>query len=528
MEVLYRKYRPVTFDDMIGQDVPKTVLENASKLSDPPHAYLFAGMRGTGKTTAARIFAKALNCTSEGKKPCLNCESCKSFAEGSLDYVEMDAATHSSVDDARSLREMALISPMASKYRIFVIDEVHRLSASAFDALLKIIEEPPPFSIFIFATTEPHKVPKTILSRVLRLDFSPVNPEILATYLDNIAKREGYKLERGLFLSIARRAEGSVRDSLSFLQQIFMLFEGKSLSTKDIYSVLGLPDEEVISNMMKFLYEGDLTRLINLMDFLRTSSLSPFAIIDSWIYFVLSRIALDQRPLAFIDRLIQVKNDLKYDPNPFMRFEMEVYAVFSILNTSKEIVVEKTPEIKDSPKKIHNEKKLTKTLETKAEPTVNKGPIPTEESVANKESVTIEKTAFIEESEVNKNNLKKADLTIEKINDAYSKVLDELKNNNQTMVHAKYIAAKPIRFEDNKVVFGFSRKESKWHKEQFDSNAKDREMVRSMLSKELGFEVQLSSEFIEKETKKEPKATSVGLTFPDLLQHFNAKEIKID
>lgn len=513
---------------MIGQEVPKTVLENASKLSDPPHAYLFAGMRGTGKTTAARIFAKALNCTSDGKKPCLNCESCKSFIEGSLDYVEMDAATHSSVDDARSLREMALISPMASKYRIFVIDEVHRLSASAFDALLKIIEEPPPFSIFIFATTEPHKVPKTILSRVLRLDFSPVSPEILATYLDNIAKLEGYKLERGLCLAIARRAEGSVRDSLSFLQQIFMLFEGKSLSTKDIYSVLGLPDEEVISNMMDFLYKGNLSRLVKLMDFLRTSSLSPFAIIDSWIYFALSRIATDQRPLAFIDRLIEVKNDLKYDPNPFMRFEMEVYAVFSILNANKEIFVEKTPAMKDSPKKVHSEKRFTKAVEIKTEPVTNKETAVIEESAANKEIAIIERPAVVEESALDKNVEKKADLSIEQINNSYSKVLEDLKNSNQTIVHAKFIAAKPIRFENNKVVFGFSKKESKWHKEQFDSNAKDREMVRRMLSKELGVDVQLSSEFIEKETKIEPKVTSAGITFPDLLQHFNAKEIKID
>ncbi|WP_052296033.1 DNA polymerase III subunit gamma/tau [Thermodesulfobium narugense] len=490
---MYRKYRPITFDDMIGQDVVKTVLENASKLDDPPHVYLFAGMRGTGKTTAARIFAKALNCTSEGKKPCLNCESCKKFLEGSLDYVEIDAATHSSVDDARSLREMALIAPMSSKYRIFVIDEVHRLSPSAFDALLKIIEEPPPFSIFIFATTEPHKVPKTILSRVLRLDFSPINPELLASYLDKIANLEGYKLEKNLLLAIARRSEGSVRDSLSFLQQIFMLFEKKNLSTRDIYLVLGIPDDEIISNMMQFIYKGDLDNLVNLMDSLRTSSFSPLAIVDSWIYFVLSKINTDTRPLKFIDRLIEAKGDLRYDPNPFMRFELEVYAIFSLLNSNMRVsdesdnrILEKTEDIKE---------------------------------VINKDIKLLTPESSIEQ--------KRVDLSIEQINKAYLKVLEQIKSTNP-LLHAKYVAAKPIKFENNKVTFGFSKKESRWHKEQFDSNKEEREMIKIMLSKELGVDVDVASEFIEKETKKDSKAKSSTLTFPDILQHFNAKEIKND
>uniref|UniRef100_A0A7C5PG59 DNA polymerase III subunit gamma/tau n=1 Tax=Thermodesulfobium narugense TaxID=184064 RepID=A0A7C5PG59_9BACT len=489
MEVLYRKYRPTTFDDMIGQDAVKTVLENASKLDDPPHVYLFAGMRGTGKTTAARIFAKALNCTSKDKKPCLNCESCKKFLESSLDYVEMDAATHSSVEDARALREMALIAPMSAKYRIFVIDEVHRLSPSAFDALLKIIEEPPPFSIFIFATTEPYKVPKTILSRVLRLDFSPVNPELLASYLEKIANLEGYKLEKNLLMAIARRAEGSVRDSLTYLQQIFMLFEKKSLSTEDIYSVLGIPDDKIISDIMRFLYEGDLNELVNLMDSLRTSSISPFAIVDSWIYFVLSRINVDTKALKFIDRLISLKNDLKYDSNPFMRLELEVYAIFSLLNSSV---------------KINSESNL--------------------QSLS-----SVEKRDIKDIKDVDLNNAKEhsADLTIDQINKAYLKVLEQIKNTNQ-LLHAKYVAAKPIKFENNKVIFGFSKKESRWHKEQFDNNKEEREMIRKQLSKELGVEVQVASEFIEKETKRESKVKSSGLTFPDILQHFNAKEIKND
>ncbi|HEM55873.1 MAG TPA: DNA polymerase III subunit gamma/tau [Thermodesulfobium narugense] len=507
MEVLYRKYRPTTFEDMVGQDVVKTVLENASKLDDPPHVYLFAGMRGTGKTTAARIFARALNCTSEGKKPCLKCESCKKFLEGSLDYVEMDAATHSSVEDARSLREIALIAPMSSRYRIFVIDEVHRLSPSAFDALLKIIEEPPHFSIFIFATTEPHKVPKTILSRVLRLDFSPVNTQLLASYLDKIASLEGYKLEKSLLLAIARRSEGSVRDSLSFLQQIFILFEKKSLSTKDIYSVLGIPDDEIISNMMNFIYKGDLSSLVNLIDSLRTSSFSPFAIVDSWIYFVLSKINTDTRPLKFIDRLIEAKSDLRYDPNPFMRFELEVYAIFSLLNRNVKIN-------NDSDSKILEKKEnIEEGIKKEDKVDINDINI---KILANKITPP---ESFKEQ--------KKVDLNIDQINKAYLKILEQIKNTNP-LLHAKYVAAKPIKFEGNKITFGFSKKESRWHKEQFDSNKEEREMLRNMLSKELGFDVEITSEFIEKETKRDSKTKSSTLTFPDILQHFNAKEIKND
>jgi DNA polymerase III subunit gamma/tau len=245
--VLARKYRPQTFDDVVAQEHVTRTLRNAVKNNRVGSGYLFCGPRGTGKTTVARILAKAINCV-EGptENPCGVCPSCLAITGGSaMDVLEIDAASNTGVDDIRTLRENIRYLPTSGKKRIYIIDEVHRLSGSAFDALLKTLEEPPPHVIFVFATTEPLKVPETILSRTQRYDFRRVSMEDLVRHLARIAASEGIKISEAALSVVARKADGSVRDSLSLLDQI-IAFVGETVEEQDVVGALGLVDRQFL------------------------------------------------------------------------------------------------------------------------------------------------------------------------------------------------------------------------------------------------------------------------------------------
>ncbi len=218
---LYRKYRPRVFEDVIGQDHITQTLKNEVEHGHTAHSYLFTGSRGTGKTTCARILAKAVNCEHPiNGDPCLTCDTCRAIEEGSvLDIVEIDAASNNGVDNIRDLKEEANFMPASAKMRVYIIDEVHMLSAGAFNALLKIMEEPPEHVMFILATTEAHKVLPTIISRCQRFDFHRVDTQVIADYLLSIAAKEGVALEKEAALTIAALADGGVRDAMSLLDQ---------------------------------------------------------------------------------------------------------------------------------------------------------------------------------------------------------------------------------------------------------------------------------------------------------------------
>ena len=220
-QALYRKWRPQTFDEVVGQKHITETLKNQVKTGRLSHAYIFIGTRGTGKTTCARILAKAVNCENPvNGNPCGVCPACRGISEGSvLDVVELDAASNNSVDNVRALREEAVFSPATVKKRVYIVDEVHMLSTSAFNALLKILEEPPAHLMFILATTELQKVPATILSRCQRHSFKRIDAPAIAEYLEFIAGKEGFRLEHDAAELIARLADGGVRDALSLLDQ---------------------------------------------------------------------------------------------------------------------------------------------------------------------------------------------------------------------------------------------------------------------------------------------------------------------
>jgi DNA polymerase-3 subunit gamma/tau len=265
--VLARKYRPQTFDRVIEQDHVTRTLSNAISSNRVAHAVLFAGPRGTGKTTVARILAKAMNCK-EGPipDPCNQCRSCREITSGSaVDVFEIDGASNNSVDQVRELRDHIKYMPAHSMYKIYIIDEVHMLSMQAFNALLKTLEEPPRHVMFIFATTEPQKIPITILSRCQRHDFRRLGLKSMIGHMAYICQKEGFKIPEESLVLIAREATGSMRDALSLLDQVLSCFKG-SVSHDQVLEILGVIDRKYMFDLCGTILQGDIAGILDALD----------------------------------------------------------------------------------------------------------------------------------------------------------------------------------------------------------------------------------------------------------------------
>ncbi|HYN92642.1 MAG TPA: DNA polymerase III subunit gamma and tau, partial [Pilimelia sp.] len=257
---LYRKYRPRSFAELIGQEHVTEPLSQALRTGRLHHAYLFSGPRGCGKTSSARILARSLNCEQgPTPEPCGDCESCRSLATdaGSIDVIEIDAASHGGVDDARELRERAFFAPAASRFKIYVIDEAHMVSTQGFNALLKLVEEPPEYVKFIFATTEPDKVLGTIKSRTHHYPFRLIPPRILRPYLEQLCQAEGVRVEPSVFPLVVRAGGGSARDSLSVLDQLMAGAGADGVSYPRAVALLGVTDAALIDEMCDALAAAD-------------------------------------------------------------------------------------------------------------------------------------------------------------------------------------------------------------------------------------------------------------------------------
>ncbi len=261
--VFARKYRPQKFADVVAQKHITETLTKAIENDRVSQAYLFCGVRGTGKTSIARILAKRLNCASpQGAEPCDKCESCLAIVKGhSLDILEIDAASHTSVDDIRELRESIKYAPTGGKHKIYIIDEVHRLSPSAFDALLKTLEEPPAHAVFIFATTEVHKVPQTILSRCQRYDFKRISESELKAALKEIADKEGLKITEEALAELAKRGDGSLRDSLSILDQVAS-WQHDLIDEQLLTEALGIVPRGEYAQVLRLIRQKNTTEII--------------------------------------------------------------------------------------------------------------------------------------------------------------------------------------------------------------------------------------------------------------------------
>ena len=265
---LYRKFRPQEFEDVKGQEHIVTTLKNQIKADRIGHAYLFCGTRGTGKTTVAKIFAKAVNCEHPvDGSPCGECPTCKAIAEGaSMNVIEIDAASNNGVDNIRQIREEVTYRPTEGKFKVYIIDEVHMLSAGAFNALLKTLEEPPAYVIFILATTEAHKIPITILSRCQRYDFHRISIDTISDRLMELMREEQVDVEEKAIRYVAKAGDGSMRDALSLLDQCIAFHLGETLTYDNVLEVLGAVDTEIFSGLLRQILAKDIAGAVATLD----------------------------------------------------------------------------------------------------------------------------------------------------------------------------------------------------------------------------------------------------------------------
>ncbi len=307
---LARKYRPSRFSEVVGQEVPVRVLKNAVKEGRVANAYLFAGPRGVGKTTLARVFTKALNCLNpEEGEPCGECENCKEIERGSFpDLVEIDAASNRGIDDIRALKENVSYAPLKGEYKVYIIDEAHMLTREAFNALLKTLEEPPPRTVFILCTTEHERIPPTIVSRCQRLLFRRVQEDLIVDHLKNVCSKEGIEAEERALKTVARVSEGCLRDALSLLDQVSVFSEGK-VTSQAVEEVLGIVGEEKIFEFMEKLFRGDVEGCIA---FLRDIYFKGYNLMRFWesLESELSNLAL-YKALKDPAKVIEVKEHYK-------------------------------------------------------------------------------------------------------------------------------------------------------------------------------------------------------------------------
>lgn len=283
---MYRKFRPSRFEDVKGQNHIVTTLKNQIESDRIGHAYLFCGTRGTGKTTVAKLFAKAINCENRnGSDPCMECASCKAIQSGaSMNVVEIDAASNNGVDNIRQIIEEVQYPPTEGRYKVYIIDEVHMLSIGAFNALLKTLEEPPSYVVFILATTEVHKLPVTILSRCQRYDFKRIGVDDIVGRINELLPQEGLEAEDEAVRYIAGAADGALRDALSLLDQCMAFNFGKKLTYEMVLDVIGAVDSQVFSNMLRAIIAGSVSSAIEFLEqsIMEGRELSQYVIDFTW------------------------------------------------------------------------------------------------------------------------------------------------------------------------------------------------------------------------------------------------------
>jgi DNA polymerase-3 subunit gamma/tau len=313
--VVARRYRPQTFEEVVGQDHVVQALRNAILLGRVTHAYLFSGTRGVGKTSIARIFAKCLNCEhGPTVEPCNRCDICQAIAAGQdVDVIEIDGASNNGVEQVRELRQNASLRPSRSRYKIYYIDEVHMLSTGAFNALLKTLEEPPEHVKFFFATTEPNKIPITVLSRCQRYDFAGIRPGVMVSTLAEICRLEGVEAETAALATLARRAAGSMRDAQSLLEQL-LSYGGVALTEELVHEALGLAPTEAVLDVLEALAAGDSAAALTRLDQAVGSGVQPADLLASLLEFLRdamvlaagAEVDLMAAPPAARDRLLAV------------------------------------------------------------------------------------------------------------------------------------------------------------------------------------------------------------------------------
>ena len=324
-QALYRKYRPKTLDDVYGQDVIVKIIKNSILNNQINHAYLFAGPRGTGKTSIAKIFAKIINCEHPiDCKPCGKCVSCTQ--ENNSDIIEIDAASNNGVDEIRELRNKVNLLPAYGKYKVYIIDEVHMLTQGAFNALLKTLEEPPAHVIFILATTDPHKVIETILSRCQRLDFKKISTEAIVENLSVIAKKENIDIEKDALTEIAKLADGGMRDSVGMLDQARAYTEGK-ITINDIHDINGTLTDNDLRKLLENIIDNKLDEILEKIEKYNDQGKNFVKLLEEFIDFVRNLLLYKEAPKYFKERKQNIENYEQISP------KITIKELFSIIET---------------------------------------------------------------------------------------------------------------------------------------------------------------------------------------------------
>jgi DNA polymerase III subunit gamma/tau len=341
-QVLARKWRPKTFQDMAGQEHVLQTLVHALDNKRLHHAYLFTGTRGVGKTTIARIFAKCLNC--EGgvtSIPCGKCDACNEIAEGRfIDLIEVDAASKTKVEDTRELLDNVQYAPSRGRYKVYLIDEVHMLSTHSFNALLKTLEEPPPHVVFLLATTDPHKLPVTILSRCLQFSLKNLSPQKIVEYLQSVLIAEQIPFADGALWQLARAAQGSMRDALTLLDQSIS-FCGGTINEADVSALLGTPDQALLQQIMNALHVGDAIKMLEVAGYTADHSGDFFALLDNLLALI-HRIAIGQMVPGGIDNSLGDREQVLEIAKKLTAEEVQLYYQIA-LNGRRDIALAPDP-----------------------------------------------------------------------------------------------------------------------------------------------------------------------------------------
>ena len=496
-QALYRMYRPQSFDDVVGQEHVTKTLRNAISKGKQSHAYIFSGPRGTGKTSIAKVFAKAINCTnSTDGEPCNECAICKGITQGTnSDVIEIDAASNNGVDEIRNIRDKVKYAPSESEYKVYIIDEVHMLTTGAFNALLKTLEEPPAHAIFILATTEPHKIPPTIISRAQRFDFKAISLEQIVERLKYVADSQSLPYDDEALEFIAKASEGGMRDALSIMDQA-IAFGDEHLTLQDALNVTGSVDEASLNELFKDIVEGDVKESFNRYHQFVTEGKEVNRLINDMIYFVRDTImnktsnqdveydALIHFDLDTLYRMIDIINDtlvsIRFSVNQSVHFEVLLVKLAEMIKAKPETVQNvATTQVATEPnndvllqrmEQLEQELKVLKSqgIATSGQTQSPKKPIRSQQR--SKNAFSMQQIAKVLDK-ANKDDIKL-------LKDHWQEVIDHAKNNDKKSLVSLLQNSEPVAASEDHVLVKF---EEEIHCEIVNKDDEKRNNIESVV-----------------------------------------------